>query len=286
VRSKTIFNLKHILTAVASASITIIGYVYVYEGQKLTAQQSALNTQYQLNAGLIEENQGLRTRLAFSEKEKVKLEIRLLQKYQGSDELKIYLDNMRHAAAWIKKITIFDEKPLPVMWYINRKYEEKFSVSAANYVGKSDFQFWQDQETASRFYANDMRVYKRRSDICLIEEYPLNPYEPVSNANPLVEGIVCKWMTVVEGEPAIAGMIIDINILGFRHEKRRGGGELNKAALKVKNLLARARSHGHVIRANELAASRTVYRGLFGTDQFFNRSGHLSYTRVNYRSIE
>lgn len=212
---------SHTFAAIFGALLVFAGNFIIglfnFSGQELTAQQAALKTQYEQNALQGELIQSLQAKLGVAQKEKVKLEIRLLQKYKGSDELKIYLDNMRHAVAWIKIIPN-PEKPIPEMWYLNRAYEEMFGISARSYIGKTDHEFWHDKKTALQFLENDLKVYNRQQDLCIFEKYPLKPLFPVTKNNPLVEYVSCKWNTVVEGYDALAGMVVNLDILGRRND--------------------------------------------------------------------
>ena len=79
------------------------------------------------------------------------------------DKLKISVSNLQNKIILLESTT--NEMPFPmwlkdrdlVMLSVNTKYSEVFGVSADQYVGKTDFEVW-DEKTAQEFRTNDERV--------------------------------------------------------------------------------------------------------------------------------
>jgi hypothetical protein len=71
--------------------------------------------------------------------------------------------NRIERSAWCKRVK-YDEEPSLVtfiMAFLNHAYELKYGVSAARYIGKTDFDIY-PPAMADRYYQNDMQSYVTR----------------------------------------------------------------------------------------------------------------------------
>lgn len=137
------------------------------------------------------------------------LKIALSKKYEADTVLKDYIDSMPFPA-WIKTVgAISDGSDTFKMWYINEEYERLFDVREERYRGKTDFDIW-PKDVAETFYKNDSKVLETLGASCGTEVFPTKALEPVSDENPLVVGLACKWAAEVAGGRAIAGQIIEL----------------------------------------------------------------------------
>ena len=134
------------------------------------------------------------------------LRIQNAAKYDDARSLANYLESMPYAA-WIK-IVDADENGNPrfTMAYINRVYEQRFSVTKLRYHGRTDFEVWEDKETAKSFYENDKKVLNKLDHRCVEEVYQRSTLDKDSGK---VSGYVCKWPTRYNGQLAIAGMSLE-----------------------------------------------------------------------------
>lgn len=134
-----------------------------------------------------------------------KLNIQLAAKYLPDEALKEYLDNMP-LPAWVKIVREEGGRPQFVMWYLNKEYEESFGIKKDLYIGKTDFDIW-PKEIALGFYENDLSVFESLVSSCEMEEIKYTPLGPRMEG-PTDIAKVCKWVTKIRGERAIAGQLL------------------------------------------------------------------------------
>lgn len=192
-------GLRDFVVALVTAIASIAGSYFMFAGASRQSDASmveTLSSQYQTLQKTVFEQQA----------ELISLRIELSRRYEASDVLRGYLDPMPNPA-WIKIVKNADSTPEFVLWHINSAYETFFGVTRALYVGRNDFDVW-GAEVGKEFYENDMRALLKMGSHCTREEFPSRPL-----GNKPSGGYVCKWVTEVDGQLAIAGQLLTDNFL-------------------------------------------------------------------------
>ena len=188
-------GLRDLFVAVVTAMATILGSYFVFAGSAKQSDVDMVET-------LATQYKELQKTLFEQQSELISLRIELSRRYEASNVLKGYLDPMPNPA-WIKVVRDADSAtPTFVLWHINSAYEGFFGVTKALYVGRTDFDIWPN-DIALAFYENDLKSLLKMGSHCIREEFPQSP-----NSKKLLGGYVCKWVTEVDGQLAVAGQLL------------------------------------------------------------------------------
>ena len=194
---------RDVLVAIVAALITAISTIWAgsygpFKDSQSRAFETVIKRVSELEQNIKDQskqNQILREQV-------INLTVKLAEKYESSDVLIDYLDDMPHPA-WIK---IVDDpgsaNPLITMWHINDAYESEHDVTREYYIGKTDLTVW-PKDVAMQFRENDLAVLYRRSSKCTKETYPIK----TNGGNKVVvTRTVCKWTFPLNGSVGIAGI--------------------------------------------------------------------------------
>ena len=187
-------GIRDFFVALITAIASIAGSYFMFAGASKHSDATMVDT-------LAKQYQELQKNLFEQQAELISLRIELSRRYEASDVLRGYLDPMPNPA-WIKIVKDADSTPEFVVWHINSAYESFFGVTRALYVGRNDFDIW-GSEVGRGFYENDMRALLKMGSHCTREEFPSRPQGTDSAG-----GYVCKWVTEVDGQLAIAGQLL------------------------------------------------------------------------------
>lgn len=196
--------MREILAAFIAAIATILSAYMLYISSDIEAE-------LELNKILFEQVNELREKDRVLTAKVTSLEIALSKKNRTAGEaIKEYIDSMPFPA-WIKTVAFSNGgEAVFTIWYINEEYERTFGVKLRRYEGLTDFEVW-PPKVAEEFYKNDLAILESYGATCVEEMFPKKALDPVSEENPLVLGLVCKWATEVGGKPAIAGQILELD---------------------------------------------------------------------------
>lgn len=183
----------------ASAVIATVGVIggafFAYTADKAATSADLVKTLYA-------QIETLRQQVFDQQREMVGLRNDVLRVNEPGEILKRYMHDLPHPA-WVKLVEGSKDDPQFVMWHINPAYERAFGVRLLRYVGKTDFEVW-PHESARRFYANDMYIWKLKDSRCSVERFPGRVFmlDP-----PEVSAVICTWHLEFMGLPAIAGQL-------------------------------------------------------------------------------